>query len=195
MGLWTNALGLVTRRMPSPTLFAALTAVERGAALRALPVVERALLFENFSDCGQWGDKGPSSTYHSGDARGEGFNRGDWTVGPGTFVPPRMERCLAGPLPCPSNGTVPLSTWCLSMVNDDPNSNLDPSGLVFRFPTHVRPRLAAFRCKPVAHRVHRCGGVFALAEGLGNDKGPESPAIFVHFTRDPEGRFVNVLLE
>merc|ERR1712039_128394 len=85
---------------------------------------------------------------------------------------------------------VPLSPWCLRMVNNDPLSDLDPSGLVWCFPHAARPTFAYFMCKPSASRIHRCGGVFALAHGLGSDKGPEHPAVMIHFTRDPDGRFV-----
>lgn len=79
------------------------------------------------------------------------------------------------------------------MVNEDPLSDFDPSGLVWDFGARpVRPRRVSFRCKPSAAKLHRCGGVFALAEGVGNDKGPERPAVFVHFTHDPDGRQIAV---
>lgn len=183
--LWTEGLGLVPWRLPSRTFFALLSSQERGAALQALPIVEKALLFENFS--GAWGH-GCFNIPSKGDARGPQF--GNWTIGPGTFVPPRMERILAGPERAMG---LPQSVWCLTMTNEDVLCDLDPSGLVFSFPTPARPRFAAFRCRIATSKPHRCGGVFALAEGLGNDKGPERAAVFIHFHREPDGRLVHAL--
>lgn len=192
--LWTEALELVLCRLRSPTLFALLSRAERGAALRALPAIEDALLFENFS--GRWTNPtpgkwlvgpAPPNPCPEGDSRGPGY--GQWIVGPGTFVLPRIERHLAG-----STRPVglPLSVRCISIKNEDPLSDLDPSGLVFCFRHEARPRLATFRCRHTAFKPHRCGGVFALAQGLGNDKGPESAAVFIHFLRDPQRRSVHV---
>lgn len=59
--------------------------------------------------------------------------------------------------------------WCLRIVNADILSDYDPSGLVWRFPRLARPSRVSFRCRPSASRLYRCGGVFALAGGLGND--------------------------
>jgi len=191
--LWTSAVELVTQRLARPALFAALTSQERGSVLRALPIVEDALLFENFSSH-VWSAGSSACNVASGageylpDARGGDPCRGCWFLGPGTFVPPHMERRLiAGATMLPGQ---PLSVWSLSMVNRDPDSDLDPSGLVWRFPASVRPRRASFRCRLSAKSTFRCGGVFALSEGLGNDKGPERPIVFVHFTRDSDGRQV-----
>lgn len=187
MAFWVQALELLPKRLRSRTIFGLLSSAERGAALRALPAVECALLYENFSR--PWGKAGFAGGC-LGDARGADQSLGRWVVGPGTFVPPHMERCLAGPA---NIGGLPVSVWCLRMANQDPLSDFDPSGLVWCFPRTVRPSIAFFRCRPSASRPHRCGGVFALAAGLGNDKGPEGPAIFLHFSRDPEGRSVNAL--
>eukprot|EP00927_Polykrikos_kofoidii_P072479 TRINITY_DN68595_c0_g1_i1.p1 TRINITY_DN68595_c0_g1~~TRINITY_DN68595_c0_g1_i1.p1 ORF type:complete len:319 (+),score=24.80 TRINITY_DN68595_c0_g1_i1:66-1022(+) len=190
---WGASLELIPMRLHSRGSFALLTSGERAAALQALPAVEGALLFENFSR--PWMVSKKNFVCAVGDARGEGSpcgpsrTTGKWVIGPGTFSPPHMERCL-------SNSTVvkgrPFSTWCLRMTNEDTLSDFDPTGLVWCFPQPVRPKFATFRCKPAASRPFRAGGIFALAQGLGNDKGPEMPAVFVQFTRDPDGRVVSV---
>lgn len=202
--VWEAALELIVSRLPTGgthvQLFALLTAEERGAALQALPALEQALLFENFS-AATWRScesaQAQPSDQRLCDARGgaSGSALGDeavagWFFGPGTFAPPRLERCLvAAGRRCGS----PLSVWALKMANTDPLSDLDPSGLVWDFGRPVRPRFASFRCRPAATRLHRCGGTFALAEGLGSDKGPERPAVFIHFVCEPEGRFITAL--
>uniref|UniRef100_A0A7S4W240 Uncharacterized protein n=1 Tax=Alexandrium monilatum TaxID=311494 RepID=A0A7S4W240_9DINO len=137
--LWRGGLDLVPGRLQNRTLFALLTSSERGAALQALPALEKAMLFENFCR--------PLAERSHGDARGPEASVGRWVTGPGTFVPPTMERCLVG---LGAHVGRPLSPWCLRMENTDLLCNLDPSGLVWCFPQAVRPRTATFRCRPAA---------------------------------------------
>eukprot|EP00928_Gymnodinium_smaydae_P064419 TRINITY_DN47747_c0_g1_i1.p2 TRINITY_DN47747_c0_g1~~TRINITY_DN47747_c0_g1_i1.p2 ORF type:complete len:333 (+),score=56.41 TRINITY_DN47747_c0_g1_i1:51-1001(+) len=190
--LWLGGLELVPGRLPSRTLFALLTSTERGAALRALPAVEGALLFENFSR--PWdtlGDNGLilAAFLSASDSRGGPAELGNWCLGPGIFVLPSMERCLAN---APQRAGAPLSVWSMKIWHEDMLCDLDPPGLVWSFPRPVRPTRLSFRCRASASRPRRCGGVLTLAQGLGNDKGPESPAIFVHFTCDPDARCISV---
>eukprot|EP00416_Gambierdiscus_australes_P044430 CAMPEP_0171116716 /NCGR_PEP_ID=MMETSP0766_2-20121228/90868_1 /TAXON_ID=439317 /ORGANISM="Gambierdiscus australes, Strain CAWD 149" /LENGTH=190 /DNA_ID=CAMNT_0011579171 /DNA_START=17 /DNA_END=590 /DNA_ORIENTATION=- len=107
--LWKGALELLPQRLCNRTIFAMLTSMERSMALQALPVVENALLFENFSR--------PLAQLGIGDARGPGVARGFWVHGPGTFALPRMERRLLEPKTC----SRPISVWCLWMQNVDPH--------------------------------------------------------------------------
>jgi len=195
---WTTVLELLPNMLQNRTLFALLASEDRSDALRALPSLERALVFENFSRPSSVSltdlevCKASPHLFGPGDARGWDYDVGCWMLGPGTFVPPYMERRLAeGPKTTQGRAGCPLSVWCLSMTNRDPMSDLDPTGLVWCFPRPVRPGAASFRCRPTASRSYRCGGVFSLAAGLGNDKGPERAAIFIHFSCQPDGRWVS----
>mmetsp|Transcript_34436 Transcript_34436/g.62106 ORF Transcript_34436/g.62106 Transcript_34436/m.62106 type:complete len:314 (+) Transcript_34436:71-1012(+) len=188
--LWRLALELLPERLPRPLPFALLSLDEKTAALRFLPLLESALLFDNFA---AWD---PGSCALALEERGRLCRKaqhGCWELGPGTESLPRMGRLLSGRSSC-SGGLIalhaPLSIWCVQMINENPLTDYGPSGLVFRFNDVVRPRLLAFRCKVTAHRPHRAGAVLALATGMGNDKTPEGAGVFVHFTRQPEGRDV-----
>lgn len=124
---------------------------------------------------------------------------GHWRLGPGTEVPPRLQRVA-----CQSRGSAsacggravlarapaqipaaPAGHLCVCLSNEDPLTDYGPSGLVYRLPgSSCRPKLLAYRCKASAFRPHRSGAVLALAYGQGNDKGPECPAVLMSFVRD-----------
>eukprot|EP00931_Biecheleriopsis_adriatica_P108715 TRINITY_DN83040_c0_g1_i1.p1 TRINITY_DN83040_c0_g1~~TRINITY_DN83040_c0_g1_i1.p1 ORF type:complete len:334 (-),score=51.21 TRINITY_DN83040_c0_g1_i1:3-1004(-) len=186
--LWSLALDLLPRRLgPGVPPFPLLSVQDRTAALRFLPLLEEAPLFENFAqwDPGHLLQAAPGSFAPalSSRAAAEGCH---WELGPGTEVPPRIERmprsATAG---CQSRWPcMPLGHWCVCLSNEDPLTDLGPSGLVFRLPFWSKPRLLVYRCKATAFRPHRAGAVLALCQGLGNDKGPERPAVFVNFLRD-----------
>ena len=114
---------------------------------------------------------------------------GTWRLGPGTEVPPRLQRLVRAAHP--PGGFAPLGHWCACISNEDPLTDYGPSGLVYAFPRQ-RPRLLAYRCRALARRPHRSGAVLALAHGLGNDKGPERPAVMASLARDGHGRQVLV---
>lgn len=189
-GPYGLALENVRARLPRPAPFALLSLEEKAAVLRFLPLLDNALLFDNFS---AWD---PGSSALALEDRGRVCRHalhGRWELGPGTESLPRISRLLSGRSSC-SGGLMalraPVSNWCVQMFNENPLTDYGPSGLVFRFTDMVKPRLLAFRCKATAHRPHRAGAVLALASGMGNDKGPEQAGVFVHFTRDPAGRNV-----
>jgi hypothetical protein len=153
--------------------------------LHFLPALENSILFENFAS---WD---PSLLLR--DAACVAQNSGVWRLGPGTEVPPRIQRVPSGRGPCGSFAmhTVPISPWCVRLVNDDPLTDYGPSGLVFKFGNGpLRPSFFAFRCRATASKPHRAGAAVALSRGLGNDKGPEDVAVFINFTRDGDGRHV-----
>ena len=113
---------------------------------------------------------------------------GRWRLGPGTEVPPRLQRVVRGVAGVDRlKGFAPLSPWCVCLSNEDPLTDYGPSGLVYTLP-QSHPSLVAYRCKASAFRPHRSGGVLALAYGQGNDKGPERPAILMSFVRDGNSR-------
>lgn len=178
--------------------FAMLTLEERGAVLKFLPAMDSCFLFENFS---AWN---PAHLLTGGLAHPghdanicrplRGATCGRWELGPGREAPPSMCRVPTGL----SNGRAmlgrtfetPVSHWCLQMENMDPMTDLGPSGLVFRLDALAQPRRLAFLCRASARRPHRCGGVVALAGGLGNDKDPESVAVFMNVSSDTSDRHI-----
>ena len=81
-----------------------------------------------------------------------------------------------------------MGHWCVCLSNEDPLTDYGPSGLVYTLPSHCHPCFLAYRCKASAFRPHRAGGVLALTYGLGNDKGPERPAVLMSFVRDGNSR-------
>ncbi|CAL1159372.1 unnamed protein product [Cladocopium goreaui] len=138
--------------------FALLSRAEKAEVLRFLPVMEEAKLFENFA---HWDPGTLLDDVHQKVLPLSG--EGTWCLGPGTEVPPRLMRV-------------------------DPLTDYAPSGLVYTLRGRCRPRLVAYRCKASAFRPHRAGAVLALAHGLGNDKGPERPAVLMSFVRDGNSR-------
>lgn len=197
--------GLLQWRLPRPPPFVMLTLEEQGAVLRFLHTYEESILFDNFAswDPGPWALQAataaasfPGGAMSAEAARPPGsFQRcGQWELGPSTDALPHLQRvpraqdCAIGTT---ASLGAPLSPWCLRMANRDPLTDLAPSGLVFRLRRQLRPRLLAYRCRARAIRPYRAGAVCALAEGLGNDKGPERPAAFMYLTSDRESRHIN----
>ncbi|CAJ1393185.1 unnamed protein product [Effrenium voratum] len=180
--LWGRALEALPRRLPRPSPLPLLNLQERGAALRRLPVLEGAFLFENFS---AWDPAslqvGAERAPAFGGASGSGGG-GRWRLGPGTEQPPSLAREANG-------DPEALGHWCVRMANEDPLTDLGPSGLVFTL-GWARPREVSYRCKAEAAKAFRAGAVLALAQGLGNDKGPERPAVLMSFVRDGNSREV-----
>ncbi|CAE7022242.1 Ide [Symbiodinium natans] len=183
---WQASLQLVEQRLPFPAPFALLTVEERSSVLRFSHFLEQAWLFENFA-CMDL--QSLTDTNRIPALFGKMQGTAAWCIGPGTEAPPQIHR-----VPCSctlrnvSASFAPLGHWCMRLANEDPATNLGPSGLVYAFPCACRPSVVVYRCKATARCPHRAGAVFALAQGLGNDKGPERPLMFMTFVRDSTGR-------
>lgn len=163
--------------------FALLSRAEKAEVLRFLPVMEEAKLFENFA---HWDPGTMLDDVHQKVLPLSG--EGTWCLGPGTEVPPRLMRVVRSTQQIQGKSCIPLGHWCLCLSNEDPLTDYAPSGLVYTLRGPCRPRLVAYRCKASAFRPHRAGAVLALAHGLGNDKGPERPAVLMSFVRDGNSR-------
>eukprot|EP00434_Breviolum_minutum_P026818 symbB.v1.2.023702.t1/scaffold2183.1/size166057/6 len=174
------ALQLLPQRLTSSP-FALLSRGERAEVLRFLPMMEEALLFENFA---HWDPAKLLEDVQQKLLPVSGV--GSWCLGPGTEVPPRLQRVVRGI--SQQLSLCPLGHWCVCLSNEDPLTDYGPSGLVYTLPSHCHPCFLAYRCKASAFRPHRAGGVLALTYGLGNDKGPERPAVLMSFVRDGNSR-------
>ena len=182
---WQSALALVETRLPCPSPFALLTMEERARALHFLQTLERAWLFENFANMD------PETFAATAEGVPALFCKQGalWRVGPGAEAPPQIQRVpCSDRLRASKSSYAPLGHWCICLSNEDPLTSLGPSGLVFSLPLACRPSLVVYRCKAAALSPYRAGAVLALAHGLGNDKGPERPLIFMTFVRDGKGR-------
>lgn len=163
---WTYCLEQVRQRWRQKAPFVLMTRQQRAAVLRFLPLLESALLFENFDDP-------------------ESLSLEDQEVGAERSMSHRgvaLEKMGVSELH-------PLSLWCVSLGSPAPWEDCYGfGGLERHFAGIVRPRLLAFRVRCCScHRRLRAGGIFSLM-GLGAEQPLE--LISVYFTYDSTGRTI-----
>jgi len=159
--------------------FVLLARVHRLAALRALPLLERALLFENFAmpnsvEAWQTTDDELDSSFTMSSASRKLSNRGG-------------VHDMAG-----TAHLKPLSAWCAFLEVSGPPSDFSlPPRLERRLDPPIRPARVAchIRCR-CPHVRFRCGGILSLCGQSHLDTGESDSVLLVFFSHDSSGRRV-----